>query len=227
VAQISEFSLILGALGVKLGHITPQILGTITLVGVITISISTYMIIYSHQFYEKIAPWSRIFERKITYRELQDSTTAMDSTADIFLIGLGRFGSGIAEILRTNNYQVQAIDFNPDLVHEGDNTGHPVYYGDAEDPEFIATLPLSQVKWVVSTADDKHVSLALLHGLQNQNFQGKIAVTAHSDSLAEKLKQAGADLVLIPYADASQGAAAQIMGMQIVEEHKDKSDLEY
>lgn len=51
VAQISEFSLILGALGVMLGHITPEILGVITLVAVITISISTYMIIYSHQLY--------------------------------------------------------------------------------------------------------------------------------------------------------------------------------
>ena len=213
VAQISEFSLILAALGVQLGHINAQIMGTITLVGVITISISTYMIIYSHQLYEKLAPWLSIFERKITYRENQGSTTEMDSTADIILIGLGRFGSGIAEILRANNHHVQAIDFNPDLVHEGDNAGHPVHYGDAEDPEFIATLPLSQVKWVVSTADDTHVSMALLHGLQDQNFQGKIALTAHSDNTADKLKQAGADLVLIPYVDASQGAAAKIMGM--------------
>ena len=213
VAQISEFSLILAALGVQLGHISPQILGTITLVGVITISISTYMIIYSHQLYEKLAPWLTIFERNTPHREQQDSSVAMDSSTDVILIGLGRFGTGIVEILRANNYQVQGVDFNPDLVNKGDSTGHPVHYGDAEDPEFIALLPLSQVKWVVSTVDDTHVNLALLHGLRDQNFQGKIAVTAHSNSIANKLKQAGADLVLIPYADASQGAAAQILGM--------------
>ncbi len=213
VAQISEFSLILAALGVQLGHINQQILGTITLVGVITISISTYMIIYSHQLYEKLAPWLSIFERKIPYRELQGNRAEMDSEVDVVLIGLGRFGAGIAEILRANNYQVLGIDFNPDLVHQGDSTGHSVHYGDAEDPEFIGTLPLSRVKWVVSTADDTHVNLALLHGLRDQDFQGKIAVTAHSDSIADKLKQAGADLVLIPYVDASQGAATQIMAM--------------
>ncbi len=213
VAQISEFSLILAALGVKLGHIDSQILGTITLVGVITISMSTYMIIYSHQLYEKLAPWLSVFERKTAHRERQDSSAEMDATADVILIGLGRFGTGIAEILRANNYQVQGIDFNPDLVHKGDSTDHPVHYGDAEDPEFIGTLPLSQVKWIVSTADDTHVNLALIHGLRDQNFQGKIAVTAHDDSIANKLKKAGADLVLIPYIDASQGAAAQIMEM--------------
>lgn len=218
VAQISEFSLILGALGVKLGHISPQILGTITLVGVITISISTYMIIYSHQLYEKLAPWLSFCQRKTTHREQQDSTAGVDSTADIILIGMGRFGTGIFKILRANKYQVQGIDFNPDLTYEGDSTGHPIHYGDAEDPEFIATLPLSQVKWVVSTVDDTHINLALLHGLQNQNFQGKIAVTAHRNSIADKLKRAGADLVLIPYLDASEGAAARIMGMQIVKD---------
>ncbi len=213
VAQISEFSLILAALGVQLGHIDSQVLGTITLVGVITISISTYMIIYSHLLYEKLVPWLSIFECKITYREQQHSHVGIDSSADIILIGLGRFGTGIAKILRANNYQVQAIDFNPDLVHKANDNAHPVYYGDAEDPEFIATLSLEHVQWVVSTADDVHVNLALLHGLREQNFQGKIAVTAHSESMAKKLRQAGVDLVLIPYVDASQGAAAQIMEM--------------
>lgn len=213
VAQISEFSLILAALGVQLGHINQQILGMITLVGVVTISISTYMIIYSHQLYEKLAPWLSVFERKTPHREQQDSSAGMDSSADVILIGLGRFGTGIAEILRANHYQVLGIDFNPDLVNKGDSTGHPVRYGDAEDPEFIATLPLSQVKWLVSTADDTHVNLSLLHGLREQGFSGKIAVTAHSDEIADRLKQAGADLILIPYIDASQGAAAQIMGM--------------
>jgi Kef-type K+ transport system membrane component KefB len=219
VAQISEFSLILGSLGVKLEHIAPQILGIITLVGLITISASTYMIIYSHQLYEKLAPWLHIFERKVTHKELHDDSALTDFRADVILIGLGRFGSGIAEILRANNYRVHGIDFNPDLVRAGDSTGHPVYYGDAEDPEFITALPLAQIRWIISTADDPHVSMALLHGLRSQNFQGQIAVTAHHQAIADKLQQAGADLVLIPYVDASKGAAAQIMGMPRTAHH--------
>ena len=213
VAQISEFSLILGALGVSLGHISPQTLSVITLVGVITISISTYMIIYSHQLYEKLAPWMGIFERKIAHRERQEDTLAVDLRANVILIGLGRFGTGISDILRAKHYRLYCIDFNPDLVNKGDSTRHPVHYGDAEDPEFISTLPLAHVKWIISTSDDPHVSLSLLHGLHSQDFQGKIVVTAHNHTIADKLKQAGADLVLIPYEDAGKGAAAQIMEM--------------
>lgn len=220
VAQISEFSLILGALGVKLGHISPQTLGLITLVGLITISASTYMIIYSHYLYQKLAPWLSIFERKIAHRELLEDNALLDSAADVILIGLGRFGTGIAEILRANNYRVYGIDFNPDLVRTGDRTGHPVYYGDAEDPEFLTVLPLTQVKWIISTTDDPHVSLALLHGLRSKNYPGQIAVCAHHQTIADKLKEAGADLVLIPYVDAGKGAAARIMEMPMPEHHQ-------
>jgi Kef-type K+ transport system membrane component KefB len=215
VAQISEFSLILGALGVKLGHIAPQTLGVITLVGVITISISTYMIIYSHQLYEKLAPFMGIFEREVTHRELQENTTSIDARTNVVLIGMGRFGNGIADILRTNHYQLHCIDFNPDVVRQGDLSGYPVHYGDAEDPEFISTLPLAHVKWVISTSEDPHVSLSLLHGLKGQDFQGKVAVTAHTHAIAEKLKKAGANLVLIPYEDAAKGAAALILDLQL------------
>jgi Kef-type K+ transport system membrane component KefB len=51
VAQISEFSLILAALGMSLGHIDETTMGLITLVGLITIGLSTYLILYSHQIY--------------------------------------------------------------------------------------------------------------------------------------------------------------------------------
>ena len=52
VAQISEFSLILAAMGLKLGHITESIVALVTAVGIITITLSTYLIVYSSPFYD-------------------------------------------------------------------------------------------------------------------------------------------------------------------------------
>jgi Kef-type K+ transport system membrane component KefB len=51
VAQISEFSLILAAMGLAVGHIDESTLGLITLVGLVTIGLSTYLILYSHPIY--------------------------------------------------------------------------------------------------------------------------------------------------------------------------------
>ena len=64
VAQISEFSLILGALGVSLGHINMEAMSLITLVGVVTICLSSYMIIYSGTIYRWLSNPLSVFERK-------------------------------------------------------------------------------------------------------------------------------------------------------------------
>jgi len=212
VAQISEFSLILGALGLSLGHIDSGTMGLITLVGLITISVSTYMILYSHILYEQLSPWLGVFERKRVYREdAQDRNTGQNEV-DVILFGLGRFGSGIAQELRQRGHRVLGVDFDPELVHQQEGYGYAVRYGDAEDPEFLTTLPLGQVNWVLSSVREKDINLALLHGLRDFGYKGRVAVTAHTTADAEQLKKAGTDQVLIPYADAAAEAVDNLFG---------------
>ena len=206
VAQISEFSLILGALGLSLGHIEDDIMGLITLVGLITISASTYMILYSHSIYEQISPWLGVFERNHAYREDAQDWNTGENGYDIVLFGLGRFGSGIAEELRRRGYRVLGVDFDPDLVRRHEEVGNAARYGDAEDPEFVTTLLHGQVSWVLSSLREMPINFALLHGLRQQGFKGQIAVTAHTVRNAQQLKDAGADQVLMPYADAATEA---------------------
>ena len=212
VAQISEFSLILGALGLSLGHIDADTMGLITLVGLITISASTYMIIYSHLLYEWISPWLGVFERKRAHREETGDLATEENGADVILFGQGRFGSGIARELRQRGYRVLGVDFDPDLARRQGENGYAVRYGDAEDPEFLATLPLGQVRWVLSSVREMPVNLALLHGLRDYGYKGRVAVTAHTLHNAGQLKQAGADRVLIPYADAAAEAVDYLFG---------------
>lgn len=212
VAQISEFSLILGALGLSLGHIDADTMGLITLVGLITISASTYMILYSHTLYDKLSPWLGIFERKQTHREEALDLLADGNTVDVILFGLGRFGSGIASELQQRGLRVLCVDFDPDLMRRHDGNGYSVHYGDAEDPEFIATLSLKQVAWVVSSVRDVSVNLSLLHSLRDHNFSGQVAITAHSLPHAKKLKEAGADHVMMPYSDAAKEVVNKLFG---------------
>lgn len=206
VAQISEFSLILGALGLSLGHIDADTMGLITLVGLITISASTYMILYSHRLYERISPWLSVFERTWVHREEAQDQDTQESGYDVVLFGLGRFGAGIAREMQQRGHRVLGVDFDPDLVRRREGHGYEMCYGDAEDPEFVATLPLEQVRWVLSSVREMSVNLALLHGLRDRGYKGRVAVTAHTTPDAEQLEQAGADRVLIPYADAAAEA---------------------
>ena len=105
VAQISEFSLIFMAMGLSIGHVDERALGLVTLVGLITIALSTYMITYSHRLYDWLEPLLGPFERKVPHREDRDAKVAKWRTFDVLLFGLGRYGTSIARRLRQHGLQ--------------------------------------------------------------------------------------------------------------------------
>lgn len=209
VAQISEFSLILAALGVTLGHITTDIAGLITLVALITITLSTYMILYSHQIYERVSPLLQFFERRAPSQEARLQTTGQVGV-DVLVFGLGRYGSNIANQLSNNGLRLLGVDFDPVLLKKCQPSLYPCLYGDAEDPEFLTTLPLRDVRWIVSTINDSKVNSTLLEALRNEGFNGKVAVTTHHLSSKNKLETLGSDLVLLPFEDAATQAVEKI-----------------
>ncbi len=213
VAQISEFSLMLGALGKDLGHISGEVLGLITLVGLITITLSTYLIVYSYSLYDRLAPLLSWFERKTPFREVElETTTEPTRGFDTIVFGMGRFGNRLSRELIERGQRVLGVDFDPDVVNRLRTSGHSAVYADAEDPEFASMLPLAQAKWVVSSVPQHSVNLALLHALARYGYAGSIAATAHNDRDAAELKDEGCNLILLPFADAAKEAAKQLSG---------------
>jgi Trk K+ transport system NAD-binding subunit len=191
----------------------------VTLVGLITISVSTYMILYSHLLYERLAPWLSIFERKTPQREI-DSQLDENVNVDVLLIGLGRYGAALAASLRERGYRLLAVDFDPDSIQRHSREGYRVHYGDAEDPEFVATLPLTRIQWVVSTVRDRSINRMLLHALRQQNYRGNIAITTYNQQDACMFEQEGVDMVLMPYTDAAREAASRLMSGPVADDHQ-------
>lgn len=211
VAQISEFSLILGALGVNLGHINEEALGVITMVGIVTIGLSSYMILYSHHLYKKISPYLAIFEKKSLCKERKSENIEKALTADFIIFGMGRYGSSLARNLKDRGYKIFGFDFDPEAVSLLSKEGFNVCYGDAEDPECLVSMTLSDKAWVISAIPNMEVNMALLNVLKERGFRGKRAFIAHSEEDAEELKKAGADLVLFPFTDAAERAVERIL----------------
>ena len=214
VAQISEFSLILGALGMRLGHLDKDVMGVITLVGLITISLSTYMILYSGPLYNRLEPWLGIFERKNPGREAQNHDTKPNARpVDVIVFGLGRYGMALVRELENHDLHVMGVDSDPGLLRGFTHDGMETVYGDAEDPGFLASLPLDEARWVVNSIRDSHVNQILLHGLEDCGYRGCIAVTANSDHESASLREMGAHLALTPFSDAAADAVRQLMSI--------------
>lgn len=223
VAQISEFSLIFIAMGLTLGHVNNEALGLVTLVGLITIAMSVYMITYSHQLYAFLEPLLAIFERKVPWREkITDLQINDKSRYDIILLGAGRYGSALSNALSAEGYKLLIVDFNPDEVRRRQTLGYDAIYGDASDPEFIASLPLAKVRCVILAMSQHGMHLreedsriVLIDTLRHNGYKGQIAVTVQhhdvdSDADARRLLQHGANMIFLPYRDAAKRATERI-----------------
>ncbi|MGY6547420.1 MAG: cation:proton antiporter [Roseinatronobacter sp.] len=220
VAQISEFSLIFMAMGITIGHVNDAAMGLVTLVGLVTIAISVYMITWSHRLYEICEPWLGVFERSHAHRETDDTDAGAGTRGhDYVIFGLGRYGCRIGARLSAEGYRVLGIDFDPEALAHWRQMGLDAAYGDATDPEFVAHLDLSEVKGVISAVPRDRAALteadpqqALLHGLKAAHFGGRVVLSAQRVQEGEDLLRRGASVVLNPFDDAAEYAVRQIKG---------------
>ncbi len=219
VAQISEFSLIFMAMGITLGHVGNEAMGLVTLVGLVTIAISVYMITWSHKLYELCEPLLGIFERRRPYREDEGAKdSALGGSYDFIVFGLGRYGHRIGERLKKKGFRVLGIDFDPEAIESWRRFGMDAAYGDATDPEFVASLELLNVKAVVSAIPrergaltEADPQLSLLHGLQSASYKGKVFLSVQTVAETEDLLRQGASVILKPFDDAADYAVRQLI----------------
>lgn len=211
VAQISEFSLILVTLGVSLGHIERDTLALVTLVGVTTIFISTYMILNSGPFYQLLSPVLKIFERKSPYREIETAGKCDLNNIDLILVGLGTYGGHVAEELMSQGKRILGVDFDPQTLKNWQSQGMSVMFGDAGDPEFIDQLPLGCSPWFISMIRERKLNLAILHHLKTARYDGHIMLSARNEEDARAYERAGAQLVFRPYRHAARHTSNTII----------------
>lgn len=210
VAQISEFSIVFVAMGITLGHVGVQALSLTTLVGLVTITMSTYMILYAQPLYERLAPCLRVFERRHPFREIAAESDGADGTAEAIVFGLGRYGGRLFEQLRADGIAAIGVDFDPEAVRAFQARGLPVLFGDGEDPGFLDTLPLRHVRWVITTFPQWDANHALLHALHTVHYRGHVVAAARDAAHGRSLAAAGVTRVLNPFDDAADHAAASL-----------------
>jgi Kef-type K+ transport system membrane component KefB len=199
VAQISEFSIVFIAMGITLGHVGLETLGLTTLVGVVTIAMSTYMILYSHKLYAWLEPVLGVFERRVTFRELAgEAPNQIHFKPDVMVFGLGRYGGRLTRRLSEAGIKVIGVDFDPEAVRQFKLEGFEVRFGDSIEMAFLESLPIKDTKWVVSTIPDLMSNRLLLEGLDSLQYQGEIAIVAREDSVGAALKELGVTNVLYP-----------------------------
>jgi len=198
VAQISEFSLILITLGVGLGHIPEEILGLVTLIGLITIAASAYMITFGNQLYNWLAPYLKVFERKNLY-EKKLTLHTKKKKYDIVLVGYHRIGYNILERLRKKKMKFVVVDYNPTVIRGLMEKKVPCLYGDVSDHDLLQEIRKFKPKMIISTIHLFEDNLHLTEHFKRGNKKILMYVTGKNVEEALLLYEKGANYVIIPH----------------------------
>jgi len=194
VAQISEFSLILIALGVSVGHLTGEILSLVTIVGLITISGSTYLIMYSDKIYPYLSKYFCIFERKKLIEKRCKS-----KNYNVILFGYNRIGYDLLQSLKKLKKKVLVVDYDPETIIKLSNEKIECRYGDVDDEEFLNELNLVETKMIISTIPEFETNLLLINKIRQINKKAIIITISHNIEEANELYGQGATYIIMPH----------------------------
>ncbi|VVB79690.1 Glutathione-regulated potassium-efflux system protein KefB [uncultured archaeon] len=216
LAQLSEFSIIVGVLGFDLGILSQSILSMIILTTIITMSLTVFFVDYEDKFY-RVFKWPLSLLRFIPVNENLGYRDKEKKT--VLLIGCDRMGSIILrELIKENKGEVLVLDYNPEVIAKLREKRISCIYGDVKSPDLLENLNLAELKKVVSTVPDLDDGLVLLEKLHKYNKNIQIILTAKNISDALELYDHGADYVMIPRFTAGE-VVNSIM-------RKDKESLE-
>lgn len=198
-AQISEFSLILLTSGFALGHVPQEAVSVFAGVGIVTITLSSYLILYGDKLWRLVAaPMSRAFPEK----PVEPAVVNRDQLTDHFiLVGAEQMGWDILEYLAGRLHskkQIVVVDFNPETIKTLAASGYNAVFGDIGDPELADDLMLERAKVIISTVPDAVDTSYLIRTAKDHNFRGPIIVTSYWMHDAVKLYEMGADYVVVP-----------------------------
>jgi len=224
-SQVSEFSLILLLLAAEVGLIGEDAVTLVTMVALITIAASSYLIIYSDKLFLLAEGYIRMFERKQT-NEAKESRHRYD----LVLIGYQKGGHEFLKVFKQLKMKYLVVDYDPAVIDILEHRNVEYLYGDVTDPELLEELNLEHSKLIVSTITDLPTNLQLAQWLEKHNPGAVFIATADSAEEAAELYEVGTAYVMLPHYIGSEkiGAFIRKNGLNKTEfRHFRQKHLEY
>lgn len=196
VAQISEFSLILIALGNSVGQVSELGVSVVTLVGIITFAASSYMIMNGEKLYLVFEKYLKAFDRKSS---IENNFSTQEKLKDhIVLVGADYMGHEIIKNLKHDKDKLVIVDFNPYTVEKLVRNGYNAVFGDIVEDDVQEHVNIGQAKFVISTVPTLEDNVILVQKVKSLKNKIQVYVSAGSDEAAKILEDIGADMIIQP-----------------------------
>ena len=115
-----------------------------------------------------------------------------DGAARVIIVGYGRVGRLVGEMLARHGLDFIAVDGDPRLVRRERDAGTPVFYGDARRHEFLEKCGLGVARGLVVTLNDPRVAEEVVAAARAERADLTIVARARDAEQARRLYDLGA-----------------------------------
>lgn len=215
LAQIGEFSFILAALGVSLGLMPAE--GQSLIVASAIISIALNPVVFAAV--EPLQAWARKNSRLARrlersadpLAELPMSVDHRKLRGQVVLVGYGRVGRHIGDMLTEQGIHFVVAEQNRDIVERLRERGIPAVAGNAAEPFVLIQAHIARARLlVIATPDTFHVR-KMVETAQALNPAIKSLVRTHSEEEAALLRKEKIGKIFLGEHELAQGMMRHIV----------------
>jgi hypothetical protein len=206
LCQVSEFSLVILALGSEVGHVNETTKGIVAYAFAILATISSFSILKNDALLRILSP----ILSEIGLRDLPTGAAAGSdqghAVKPIYLLGFSWTASSLYEEIGRKAPEmledIGIIDFNPHVIEELRRRGAAVYYGDIGQRDTLLHAGVGSAELILCTLPDTVLkgtnNVRLLQQIRDLSPDAKIVMHAELFTEIPKLYAAGADYVTVP-----------------------------
>ena len=197
LAQIGEFSFILGSLGKSLGVLSDEAGNALVAVSIISIVLNPilYRSVPAMEAWASRRPrlWALLNPARPAGLDRETAPPEADSRHRAVVVGYGPTGRTVTRLLGENGIQPTVIELNMESVRELRGQGVSAVYGDATRPETLEAAGVGSANTLILTSAGMSHSEEVIRAARELNPSAY--VLARSSYLREipALRQAGAD----------------------------------
>jgi CPA2 family monovalent cation:H+ antiporter-2 len=189
LAQAGEFGFVLLNLTAGAQLMDPFIIQLVLASMVLSMLVAPFIIAKSDQIVMKIAT-NEWMMQSLQLTQIASRTMAMQK--HVIVAGFGRSGQSLATLLSEEKVAYQALDLDPERVHEAQAAGANVAYGDAGRRESLVAAGIYRASAMVITYADTQSALKVLMLVHEMAPTLPVIVRSHDDTDLDLLKKAGA-----------------------------------
>ncbi len=197
LAQVSEFSFILGAAGAAAGLIDADTYSFLIAVTVISMATTPFLIISAPKLADVLSTLPLPSKLRFGYLHEKKEDDTKELIDHIIIAGFGLNGRNTARAAKETGIDFVVIEMNPETVKKEKELGTPIFYGDASQPAVLEHGSLHSARIVVVTLPDPVAVRKVVETARRENPTVYILARTRYVTEIKPLKELGADEIIV------------------------------